>query len=130
VLKAIAADPDRSMVVIDPRRSETADLADYWLGVAPGTDAFLLAAIGAVLVEEHLTADRWLTENTEGAVETQAAFGSIPVGDFAQRCGIDEARIRDVARRLARASSVVYRKRQPGSFPGRLSPVPISDASG
>ena len=36
----------RSLIVIDPRRTETADLADHWLQVKPGTGAFLLAALG------------------------------------------------------------------------------------
>ncbi|MEM7322766.1 MAG: molybdopterin-dependent oxidoreductase [Actinomycetota bacterium] len=106
VLKDIAADDRRSMVVIDPRRSETADLADYWLPVKPGTDAFLLAAMGAVMVEEGLVADGWLAENAAGVEETVAAFGASPIAEFANRCGIDEDRIREVARRLAAAESV------------------------
>ncbi|MGH1492635.1 MAG: molybdopterin-dependent oxidoreductase [Acidimicrobiales bacterium] len=106
VLKEIAADDSRSMVVIDPRRSETADLADYWLPVRPGTDAFLLAALGAVLVEEDLLATEWLKKNAVGVDETTAAFAQVPIADFAQRCGIDEQQIRDVARRLAAAKSV------------------------
>jgi formate dehydrogenase len=106
VLKEIAADDARSMVVIDPRRTETADLADYWLQVKPGTDAFLLSALGAVLVEEELLADDWLKANAAGVTETVAAFAEVPVADFAQRCGIAEERIREVARRLARAESV------------------------
>ena len=39
-LKAISADPERSMIVIDPRTTETADLADFHLRVKPGTDAW------------------------------------------------------------------------------------------
>ena len=106
VLKAIAADDSRSMVVIDPRRTETADLADYWLAVKPGTDAFLLAAIGAVIVEENLAASSWLKENATGVEETLATFATVPIADFAERCGIDEERIRAVARRMAAAKSV------------------------
>ena len=53
-LKAIANDPDRSMVVIDPRVTETAELADFHLQVAPGRDAWLLAAMVAVIVQERL----------------------------------------------------------------------------
>ena len=53
-LKEIARDPARSMIVLDPRRTETADLADFHLQVRPGTDAWCLAALGAVLVEEDL----------------------------------------------------------------------------
>src|SRR4051812_31331873 len=53
-LKAIAADPERRLIVIDPRRTETAELADIHLQVRPGGDAFLLSAMLAILVEEDL----------------------------------------------------------------------------
>ena len=61
-LKEIARDPERSMIVLDPRRTETADLADFHLRVRPGTDAWCLAAMGAVLVQEGLLATSWLDE--------------------------------------------------------------------
>jgi len=106
VLKALSSDPNRALIVIDPRRTETADLADHWLAVKPGTDAYLLAALGAVLVEEGLVAARWLDDNVMGVDEAMAAFASVPITDFAARCGIDESTIRTVARRLATAASV------------------------
>ena len=106
VLKDIANDDARTMIVIDPRRSETADLADHWLAVRPGTDAFLLAALGAVLVEEGLVADAWLADNATGVEAAVEAFARVPIADFAERCGIDEVTIRTVARTIAAASSV------------------------
>ena len=106
VLKEIAADDDRSMVVIDVRRTETADLADHFLQVAPGGDAFLLAAILGALVDEDLIAHDWLKENVVGVDPVLAAIAAIPVVDFAARSGVDEPQIRDVARRLAKADSV------------------------
>ena len=108
VLKEIAGDENRTMIVIDPRRTETADLADHWLAVKPGTDAFLLAAIGAVIVEEGLTAGAWLAENVVGYEETIAAFSAVPIADYADHCGIDEATIRTVARRLGSTRSVAF----------------------
>ncbi|MDJ0769683.1 MAG: molybdopterin-dependent oxidoreductase [Ilumatobacter sp.] len=106
VLKEIAADESRTMIVIDPRRTETADLADHWLAVKPGGDAYLLAAIAGALVDEGLADTAWLAANTTGAEETMALFRGLPIADLAERCGIDEAVIRAVARRLAGASSV------------------------
>ena len=53
-LRKISADPNRALIVIDPRRTETAELADYHLQVRPGTDAFCLSAILAVMVQEDL----------------------------------------------------------------------------
>ena len=66
ILKAIANDPSRTLIVVDPRRTESADLADIHLRPRPGGDADLLAALLAVLVEEQLLADRWLAEHANG----------------------------------------------------------------
>ena len=66
-LKEIARDPDRSLIVVDPRRTETADLADLHLQVRPGTDAWCLAAICAVLVQEDLVADHLVGRARHGS---------------------------------------------------------------
>jgi len=106
VLKQVAADDDRTMIVIDPRRTETADLADVFLQLRPGTDAYLVAAIGAVLVDERLTATDWLAANTIGTSEAIAALAQVPIADFAVRCGIAEETIRSTTRMIAAARSV------------------------
>ena len=61
-LKAIAADPDRALIVIDPRVTETAAMADFHLRVRPGRDAWLVAAMAAVLVDEALVDRAWLAD--------------------------------------------------------------------
>ncbi len=106
VLKQIAADADRSMIVIDPRRSETAELADFHLQVRPGTDAFCIAALAGVLIQEALHDAAWLADNTTGSEALIAELGRVDVADFAGRSGVDEALIRSAARRLAAADSV------------------------
>ncbi len=106
VLKEISGDDGRSLIVIDPRRSETADLADYFLQVQPGTDAFCIAALGGVLVQEDLIDRAWLAENTVGSDTAVAALSEIDVASFADRCGVDEALIRSTARRMGAADSV------------------------
>src|SRR5262250_712757 len=53
-LKEIAADPARTLIVVDPRRTETAELADIHLAVKPGSDAWLLVALIAILIETDL----------------------------------------------------------------------------
>jgi anaerobic selenocysteine-containing dehydrogenase len=106
VLKEIANDPNRSLVVIDPKRSETADLADFHLQVRPATDAFCLAALIAVIVQEGLARRSWIDDRAVGYDEILAEFGSIDVGAYAARCGVDEALIRAAARRIADANGV------------------------
>jgi anaerobic selenocysteine-containing dehydrogenase len=106
VLKEIANDPARSMIVIDPKRSETAELADFHLQVAPAADAWCLAALVAILVQERLVDTAWVTEHTTGFDEVEALFAAIPVAEYARRCEVDEELLRAAARRIASASSV------------------------
>ena len=105
-LKEIARDPDRALIVIDPRRTETADLADHHLAVRPGTDAWCLAAIGAVMVQEGLTNDAWLGEHATGTDEVRAHLGAVDVGRYCGIAGVAEDDVRAVARRIGGASSV------------------------
>lgn len=105
-LKEIARDNARSMIVIDPRRSETAELADFHLQVRPGTDAWCLAALAAIIVQEKLVATAWVNEHTSNAEVVLSALSTIDITDFARRCDVSEELLRRAARRIARASSV------------------------
>ncbi|HYL59258.1 MAG TPA: molybdopterin-dependent oxidoreductase, partial [Candidatus Acidoferrales bacterium] len=106
VLRDIASDPNRALIVIDPKRSETAEIADYHLQVVPGTDAFCLSAILGVMVQESLVNQEFLTEHASGGAALFDALRKIPVADFCTRAGVAEDLVRTVARRIARASSV------------------------
>ena len=105
-LKEIANDPKRCMIVIDPRRSETAEIADVHLAVKPGTDAFLLAAWIGVLVQEGLIARDWLAEHADGLAEVLPHFEHVSVAEYSAKCGLSEDRVRTTARRIAAAQSV------------------------
>lgn len=105
-LKEIAKDPNRSIVVIDPRRSETAEMADYHLAIKPGTDAWCLSALVAILVQENLIAREWLAEHATGIESIEPAFAAISVTEYAEICGVPEEQLRAAARRIAHASSV------------------------
>ncbi len=108
-LRALARDPRRTLVVVDPCRTETAALADVHLQVRPGGDAFLLAAMLAVLVQERLYDEAFVAARTTGFEALCAALREVPVGDYCRRAGIDEAAARGVARALAAARSASVR---------------------
>jgi anaerobic selenocysteine-containing dehydrogenase len=105
-LKEIARDPHRSMVVLDPRRTETAELADYHLALRPGTDAWCLAALAAVIVQEGLLDRRWLDEHTVGLDRVEPVLAAVDIDAYAAVCDLDPDLIRRTARRIATASSV------------------------
>ena len=105
-LREIARDPSRSMIVLDPVRTETAALADFHLRVRPGTDAWCLAALLGTLVQEDLIDRDFLERHANGADAVIAALRDLPVPDCAAACGVDEQLIRSAARRIAAADSV------------------------
>ncbi len=96
-------------VVIDPRRTRTAEEADEHLFIRPGTDALLLMAIVHTLFDEKLAAPGALEPHlngTERIAELARAFSPEAV---AAACGIDAATLRRLARELAAArSAAVY----------------------
>ncbi|OBG99574.1 molybdopterin oxidoreductase [Mycobacterium sp. E2699] len=106
VLNEIAKDPARSMIVIDPVLTDTAKMADFHLRARPGTDAWCLAALAAVLVQENLCNEVFLAQHVHGADAVRAALRDVPVADYAQRCGVDEELLRAAARRIGTAGSV------------------------
>jgi anaerobic selenocysteine-containing dehydrogenase len=105
-LKEIAKDPARSLIVIDPRRTKTAQLADIHLQVRPGMDAWLLAAMGAVLVEEQLLDRDFLDAQVTGVATVIEALAAVPIADYCERAGVDASLVREASRRIGRAKSV------------------------
>ncbi|MEE8601633.1 molybdopterin-dependent oxidoreductase [Euzebya tangerina] len=106
VLKEAQRDPDRTIIVIDPRRSETAAMADVHLAVRPGTDANLLAAMLGIIVRDGLLDAAWLDAHAEGLEEVMAVLATLDVAAHAAATGLDLPQIEAVARRIATASSV------------------------
>jgi anaerobic selenocysteine-containing dehydrogenase len=105
-LREIANDPERTLIVIDPRRTETAEIADVHLQVKPGGDAFLLAALIGAIVQEGLVKSDWLAAHADGLDEVLPHFASLDVAAYAEKSGVPEEQVRTTARRIAEAESV------------------------
>ncbi|MET0511743.1 MAG: molybdopterin oxidoreductase family protein [Thermoleophilaceae bacterium] len=91
------------VVVIDPRRTRTAEEADEHHFIRPGTDALLLAALACTLVEEDLADPGALAEHVNGLDELPALVREFTAERVAGACGIDAEQIRVMARELAGA---------------------------
>jgi anaerobic selenocysteine-containing dehydrogenase len=93
------------LVVIDPRRTETAELASEHHFIKPGTDALLLLAIFNTLFAENLANPGRLADFVTGLEEVATATADFTPELAAQHCGIDGATIRGIARDLAGAGA-------------------------
>lgn len=97
------------VVVVDPRRSETAELADEHLPVLPGGDAALLLSMTAALVEERRVDERELLRVSRGWPELRRRLAPFTPERVEPFVGIPAATIRRIARELAAApSAAVY----------------------
>jgi anaerobic selenocysteine-containing dehydrogenase len=109
VLRELARDPGRTLVVVDPRRTRTAELADIHLQVRPGTDAFLMAAMLGVIAQEGLEDRDFLAARTVGYEPLRDTLLTVPVERYANCAGIDAHLVRQVTRGFAGAESASSR---------------------
>ncbi|WP_433249755.1 molybdopterin-dependent oxidoreductase [Streptosporangium sp. CA-135522] len=94
------------LVVVDPRRTRTAALADEHLFVRPGTDAYLLLGIVHTLFAESLTA---VCVEVEGLEEVRRLAKEFAPETVAPMCGVPAGEIARLARELAAApTAAVY----------------------
>ena len=91
------------LLVIDPRRTETAAVADEHHFIRPGSDVFLLAAMVHTLFEEGLVRLGRLAPLVSGVDELRNAVQAFAPERVAARCAIDAPTIRRLARELAAA---------------------------
>jgi anaerobic selenocysteine-containing dehydrogenase len=90
------------LVVVDPRRTETAEIADEHHFIRPGGDVFLLLGMVHTLFDENLVALGRLAPHVSGVDAVQAAVRPFSPERMAARCGIAATTIRALARTLAK----------------------------
>ncbi|WP_101757385.1 molybdopterin-dependent oxidoreductase [Oceanicoccus sp. KOV_DT_Chl] len=89
------------LIVIDPRRTETAEHADIYLPVRPGEDAALLAGMVRIIIEEELYDKEFVDAETEGFTGLKAAVESYTLDYVAARCDLPADDIAAAARLFA-----------------------------
>ncbi|MFY9962768.1 molybdopterin-dependent oxidoreductase [Pseudomonas sp.] len=93
------------VVVVDPRRSETAAMADQHVFVRPGGDAALLCGVLNTLFSEGL--ERASALPVDGLDEVRAALAPFSAEAMAPLCGVEALVIRQLARDFAAADKAV-----------------------
>lgn len=99
------ARPEQRIVVIDPRRTATAELADLYLPVAPGGDIALLNAVGRMLLLMGAADEPFLAAHTQGFAEYRQFLLAQDLADLCRVAGLSEAELFRLARLLAGAGA-------------------------
>jgi len=97
-----AAHPEVKIIIADPRRTDSAALADLHLPLNPGTDSTLHYAIGRVLIEEGHLHPHFIRDHTEGFEAYRERVFARTVTEAAAVCGLPEKDIRQAAHYIGR----------------------------
>ncbi|MFH1154840.1 MAG: molybdopterin-dependent oxidoreductase [Pseudomonadota bacterium] len=98
VLKEFSKNPDRLLVCVDPRRSETAAIADIHLAVRPGCDALLMKAMIAMIVENRWEDSEYLQKNVGGWEDIKPWFLNFDTRTALDVCGLKRDRVLELCR--------------------------------
>ncbi len=104
---AKAKNPDLKIIVIDPRRTDTAAFADLHLAILPGTDLVLHSALLHVLLWEGLTNNAYIQAYTDGFAALRDAVREITPAFAAQVCGVKADDIIQAARWFGNAKAAL-----------------------
>lgn len=120
LINNIKKNPRRHTLVIDPRRTEVAEVADLHLQLRPGTDAFLLSAILALILQRGGEAVTFLREHTTGFEEVYKVLLNTPIDEWIQHAGVARADV-ERAVELILASQAMSVRVELGIQQGRYS---------
>ncbi|HPR16269.1 MAG TPA: molybdopterin-dependent oxidoreductase, partial [Smithella sp.] len=118
-LQRLSKDPDKLLIVVDPRISETAKIADIHLRIRPGTDALLLKSMIAIILKEGWINKDYMENHTAGFEQVKSLFENFDVRAALKVCELDFDQVYKVTQAYAkRKSSLRY---DLGIFMGRHS---------
>lgn len=92
------ARPSQKLIVADPRRTETADMADLFLPIRPGTDVALFHGLLHVMVQEQLIDRAYIERHTQGFDALLELVKAHEPAAVADTCGIPVADLVQAAR--------------------------------
>ena len=105
LLRQTSKDPERTLIVMDPKRTESAELADIHLAVKPGRDAWAISAMIAHILQNDLVPKEWLEEHTIGFDKVAVRFADISVDAYSKFAGLDPADVKAAAEAVAKADT-------------------------
>lgn len=101
------ARPDMKLVVIDPRRTDTAEAADLHLALLPGTDIALYNAMLHVMLWEGWVNRDYIEAHTEGFDAVKKAVREYTPAMAATLCGLEKKAIEQAAEIFATAPATM-----------------------
>ena len=104
---AKAANPALKIIFCDPRRTDTAEIADLYLPIQPGTDVALFNGLLHIMLWEGWTNAAYIAAHTSGFEELKATVREYTPQSVAQTCGISKESLYEAARCFATSQATL-----------------------
>ena len=101
------ANPDLKIIVADPRRTDTAELADLYLPLQPGSDVMLFHGLLHLMLREGWTQPGYIAAHTQGFEALQALVHEATPERVAQICGVNPQDLLQAARWFATSAATL-----------------------
>ena len=101
------ARPQMKLIVVDPRRTETAQCADLHLQIQPGTDVALFHGMLHALIWDELLDRDFIAAHTSGFAALKALVADMPPREAARVCGISVEELLQAARWFAESPATL-----------------------
>ena len=98
VLREFSKNPDKTLVIIDPRKSETAKIANIHLAIRPGTDALLFKAMIALVLKEGWIDREYINKHVSGFDKIKGWFTDFDIKEAIKVCELDYEEVKEVCR--------------------------------
>lgn len=97
--------PETKIIVIDPRRTQTASLADLHISIIPGTDALLFQVLGKLLIDLNYSDSTFLQHHVEGFETFKNTLSGINLTQASAECGSDLETLIQVAHWIGKSKN-------------------------
>jgi ferredoxin-nitrate reductase len=95
--------PDTKIIVVDPRKTQTAEMADLHLAITPGSDIFLYNAIARVLIENGEVDYKFISQHTQGFEAYRDAVFKYSLDEASRECDVSVSEIKLAASWIAQS---------------------------
>ncbi|WP_271764880.1 nitrate reductase [Aquimarina algiphila] len=99
--------PNTKIIVVDPRKTPSCDIADLHLQIFPGTDVILYNAIAKRLIDRKKIDKQFITNHTDDFEKLKTTLQSVSLSDSAKACGVTVADIKKAATYIADAKGFI-----------------------
>lgn len=104
----IRKNKEAELVVVDPRKTQTAKAAKEHYAIAPRSDLHFFYAISKILIESGRIKKDYIDAHTTGFEEFAAHLAGLDLDDLAETCGIELARIHELADKIVAAKAASF----------------------